>query len=151
MALVPKSDKTVILDFAEPGGQGMQKEPTNEFFRIKRHWLHPASMGIAATINLPRITVENHVAAVVATANAAAADGDIDADEVRNSSASADIYANSVALAALSIEGAAAGDGQGADVFILFAALLQTGAACATRRRARDPPSKRIFAFFQLR
>ncbi len=35
-------------DFAEPGGQDMQEEPANEFFRVKRHWLHPASMGIVA-------------------------------------------------------------------------------------------------------
>ncbi len=55
----------------------MQKEPTNEFFRVKRHLLHPASMGIAAPMNLPRITVENHVAAVVATADAAGIDPSI--------------------------------------------------------------------------
>ncbi len=35
-------------DFAEPGRQDMQEEPANEFFRVERHWLHTASMGIVA-------------------------------------------------------------------------------------------------------
>ncbi len=47
-ALVPKGEKTVIPDFAEPGGQDIQEEPANAFFRVKRHWLLPASMGIVA-------------------------------------------------------------------------------------------------------
>ncbi len=35
-------------DFAKPGGQDMQEETANEFFNLKRHWLHLVSVGIVA-------------------------------------------------------------------------------------------------------